>query len=141
MSFPVLPAFFLSQVSWVEKLSPLYSTSTSAPSSGPPPPDIVSPRSTTEAEGPPQRTTPRPGAHAGDTSKQGGARELSAAAPAGPSSLPAVPVPASATTGLGGFERPRDQGVLRSDDPALHVGVLHVEPFLQPFPLLAHPWK
>ena len=50
-------------------------------------------------------------------------------------------IPADATTGLGGFERPRDHGVLRSDDPALHVGVLHVEPYLQPFPLLAHPWK
>ncbi|GJP44935.1 hypothetical protein CLOM_g4333 [Closterium sp. NIES-68] len=44
------------------------------------------------------------------------------------------------TTGLGGFARPREQGKeLRSDESALNVGVLHLVPSLEVFPLLADP--
>ncbi|CAI5996367.1 unnamed protein product [Closterium sp. NIES-64] len=44
------------------------------------------------------------------------------------------------TTGLGGFARPREQGrELRSDESALSVGVLHLVPSLEVFPLLADP--
>ncbi|CAI7819218.1 unnamed protein product, partial [Closterium sp. NIES-54] len=44
------------------------------------------------------------------------------------------------TTGLGGFARPREQGKeLRSDESALSVGVLHLVPSLEVFPLLADP--
>ena len=52
-----------------------------------------------------------------------------------------APVPTSypGTTGLGGFERPLARSCsLRSDSSAaLNVGVLHLVPSLEPFPLLA----
>ncbi|KAF6165291.1 hypothetical protein GIB67_042707 [Kingdonia uniflora] len=49
-----------------------------------------------------------------------------------------VPMAPPGTTGLGGFERPSSRGnTLRSDDAALNVGVLHLVPTLEVFPLLA----
>lgn len=52
-----------------------------------------------------------------------------------------APIPTSypTTTGLGGFERPLARSTsLRSDSSAaLNVGVLHLVPSLEPFPLLA----
>lgn len=52
-----------------------------------------------------------------------------------------APIPTSypTTTGVGGFERPLARsGSLRSDNSAtLNVGVLHLVPSLEPFPLLA----
>eukprot|EP00897_Mesotaenium_endlicherianum_P000944 jgi/Mesen1/10850/ME000093S10365 len=43
-------------------------------------------------------------------------------------------------TGLGGFDRPMARsGSLRSDRSALNVGVLHLIPSMEPFPLLADP--
>lgn len=52
-----------------------------------------------------------------------------------------APIPTSypTTTGLGGFERPFARSTsLRSDSSAaLNVGVLHLVPSLEPFPLLA----
>ncbi|KAF9626720.1 hypothetical protein IFM89_038894 [Coptis chinensis] len=51
-----------------------------------------------------------------------------------------VPMAPPGTTGLGGFERPSSKGeTLRSDDAALNVGVLHLVPTLEVFPLLANP--
>ncbi|KAF5182661.1 Pantothenate kinase [Thalictrum thalictroides] len=51
-----------------------------------------------------------------------------------------VPMAPPGTTGLGGFERPSSKGeTLRSDDAALNVGVLHLIPTLEVFPLLADP--
>lgn len=52
-----------------------------------------------------------------------------------------VPMASPGTTGLGGFERPFSQeGLLRPDSSAtLNVGVLHLVPSLEPFPLLADP--
>ncbi|XP_027942531.1 pantothenate kinase 2-like [Vigna unguiculata] len=54
-----------------------------------------------------------------------------------------APVPMSplgGTTGLGGFEVPLSKGsTLRSDASALSVGVLHLVPTLEVFPLLADP--
>ncbi|KAH9301546.1 hypothetical protein KI387_013129, partial [Taxus chinensis] len=52
-----------------------------------------------------------------------------------------VPTASPRTTGLGGFERPSSrEGLLRSDaSAALNVGVLHLVPSLEPFPLLADP--
>ncbi|KAI3439560.1 Pantothenate kinase 2 [Psidium guajava] len=49
-----------------------------------------------------------------------------------------VPMAKPGTTGLGGFEVPSSKGgTLRSDASALNVGVLHLEPTLEVFPLLA----
>eukprot|EP00252_Welwitschia_mirabilis_P002910 TRINITY_DN12918_c0_g1_i1.p1 TRINITY_DN12918_c0_g1~~TRINITY_DN12918_c0_g1_i1.p1 ORF type:complete len:874 (+),score=191.99 TRINITY_DN12918_c0_g1_i1:173-2794(+) len=51
-----------------------------------------------------------------------------------------VPMATPGTTGLGGFDRPSSRGQLRSDcSAALNVGVLHIVPSLEPFPLLADP--
>ncbi|KAJ7567107.1 hypothetical protein O6H91_02G132200 [Diphasiastrum complanatum] len=52
-----------------------------------------------------------------------------------------VPMAITGTTGLGGFERPLSHSSsLRSDSSAaLNVGVLHLVPSLEPFPLLADP--
>ncbi|KAH9720228.1 Pantothenate kinase 2 [Citrus sinensis] len=51
-----------------------------------------------------------------------------------------VPMAPSGTTGLGGFEVPLSKGsTLRSDASALNVGVLHLVPTLEVFPLLADP--
>uniref|UniRef100_A0A6N2LGK7 Pantothenate kinase 2 n=2 Tax=Salix viminalis TaxID=40686 RepID=A0A6N2LGK7_SALVM len=51
-----------------------------------------------------------------------------------------VPMAPPGTTGLGGFEVPSSKGgTLRSDASALNVGVLHLEPTLEVFPLLADP--
>lgn len=51
-----------------------------------------------------------------------------------------VPMVPSGTTGLGGFEVPSSKGgTLRSDASALNVGVLHLVPNLEVFPLLADP--
>ena len=51
-----------------------------------------------------------------------------------------VPMSPSGTTGLGGFEVPSSKGdILRSDASALNVGVLHLVPTLEVFPLLADP--
>jgi len=52
-----------------------------------------------------------------------------------------VPMAPPGTTGLGGFERPFSrEGLLRSDSSAaLNVGVLHLVPSLELFPLLADP--
>ncbi|XP_010318982.1 pantothenate kinase 2 [Solanum lycopersicum] len=50
-----------------------------------------------------------------------------------------VPMAPPATTGLGGFEVPSSKGVLRSDASKLNVGVLHLVPSLEVFPLLADP--
>ncbi|KAI3824343.1 hypothetical protein L1987_05801 [Smallanthus sonchifolius] len=44
------------------------------------------------------------------------------------------------TTGLGGFEAPSSKGdALRYDESNLNVGVLHLVPSLEVFPLLADP--
>lgn len=52
--------------------------------------------------------------------------------------VPMAPPPG--TTGLGGFEVPSSKGnTLRSDASALNVGVLHLVPTLDVFPLLADP--
>ncbi|KAL2961368.1 hypothetical protein AAZX31_17G086700 [Glycine max] len=49
-----------------------------------------------------------------------------------------VPMAPPGTTGLGGFEVPLSKGsTLRSDASALNVGVLHLVPTLEVFPLLA----
>ncbi|XP_055825432.1 pantothenate kinase 2 [Solanum dulcamara] len=50
-----------------------------------------------------------------------------------------VPMAPPATTGLGGFEVPSSKGVLRPDASKLNVGVLHLVPSLDVFPLLADP--
>ncbi|CAL0305093.1 unnamed protein product [Lupinus luteus] len=51
---------------------------------------------------------------------------------------PVPMTPASGTTGLGGFEVPLSKGsTLRPDASALNVGVLHLVPTLEVFPLLA----
>ncbi|KAG8476152.1 hypothetical protein CXB51_033187 [Gossypium anomalum] len=51
-----------------------------------------------------------------------------------------VPMAPPGTTGLGGFEVPSSRGAtLRSDASALNVGVLHLVPTLEVFPLLANP--
>ncbi|KAF8364731.1 hypothetical protein HHK36_033288 [Tetracentron sinense] len=51
-----------------------------------------------------------------------------------------VPMAPPGTTGLGGFEVPSSKGdTLRSDASALNVGVLHLFPTLEVFPLLAYP--
>lgn len=52
-----------------------------------------------------------------------------------------VPMTPSGTTGVGGFERPSSKGeTLRSDaSAALNIGVLHLVPTLEVFPLLADP--
>ncbi|TYH98443.1 hypothetical protein ES332_A12G310800v1 [Gossypium tomentosum] len=51
-----------------------------------------------------------------------------------------VPMAPPGTTGLGGFEVPSSRGAtLRSDASALNVGVLHLVPTLEVFPLLADP--
>ncbi|KAB2001527.1 hypothetical protein ERO13_D11G000700v2 [Gossypium hirsutum] len=51
-----------------------------------------------------------------------------------------VPMAPPGTTGLGGFEVPSSKGgTLRSDASALNVGVLHLVPTLEVFPLLANP--
>ncbi|KAE9604397.1 putative pantothenate kinase [Lupinus albus] len=51
---------------------------------------------------------------------------------------PVPMTPAAGTTGLGGFEVPLSKGsTLRSDASALNVGVLHLVPTLEVFPLLA----
>ncbi|XP_048445429.1 pantothenate kinase 2-like [Pyrus x bretschneideri] len=51
-----------------------------------------------------------------------------------------VPMAPPGTTGLGGFEVPSSKGgTLRSDASALNVGVLHLVPTLEVFPLLADP--
>ncbi|KAJ1290564.1 hypothetical protein BS78_02G253600 [Paspalum vaginatum] len=52
-----------------------------------------------------------------------------------------VPMGVPATTGMGGFERPTSKGdILRSDaSAALNVGVLHLVPTLDVFPLLEDP--
>ncbi|XP_078429206.1 pantothenate kinase 2 isoform X2 [Wolffia australiana] len=59
----------------------------------------------------------------------------------GPEIFAPVPMSPSGTTGLGGFERPSSRGeALRSDaSAALNVGVLHLDPTLEVFPLLADP--
>ncbi|KAI9174815.1 hypothetical protein LWI28_023120 [Acer negundo] len=52
--------------------------------------------------------------------------------------VPMAPPPG--TTGLGGFEVPSSKGsTLRSDASALNVGVLHLVPTLEVFPLLSDP--
>ncbi|KAG9133636.1 hypothetical protein Leryth_024106 [Lithospermum erythrorhizon] len=51
-----------------------------------------------------------------------------------------VPMDSPGTTGLGGFEVPSSKGdSLRSDASNLNVGVLHLEPTLEVFPLLRDP--
>ena len=51
-----------------------------------------------------------------------------------------VPMTPPGTTGLGGFEVPSSRGnTLRSDASSLNVGVLHLVPNLEVFPLLADP--
>lgn len=51
-----------------------------------------------------------------------------------------VPMAPPGTTGLGGFEVPSSKGgTLRSDASALNIGVLHLVPTLDVFPLLADP--
>lgn len=51
-----------------------------------------------------------------------------------------VPMAPPGMTGLGGFEVPLPKGcILRSDASALNVGVLHLVPSLEVFPLLADP--
>lgn len=51
-----------------------------------------------------------------------------------------VPMTSPATTGLGGFDVPLSRGdTLRSDASSLNVGVLHLVPTLEVFPLLADP--
>lgn len=51
-----------------------------------------------------------------------------------------VPMAPTGTTGLGGFEVPSSKGeTLRSDASALNIGVLHLVPTLEVFPLLADP--
>ncbi|XP_073103466.1 pantothenate kinase 2 isoform X2 [Elaeis guineensis] len=52
-----------------------------------------------------------------------------------------VPMAPPGTTGMGGFERPSSRGnTLRSDASAtLNIGVLHLVPTLEEFPLLADP--
>ncbi|KAK3033524.1 hypothetical protein RJ639_032753 [Escallonia herrerae] len=51
-----------------------------------------------------------------------------------------VPMATPGTTGLGGFEVPLSRGnTLRSDASNLNVGVLHLVPTLEVFPLLAGP--
>ncbi|KAL9243146.1 hypothetical protein vseg_017070 [Gypsophila vaccaria] len=51
-----------------------------------------------------------------------------------------VPMTSPGTTGLGGFEVPLSRGnTLRSDASNLNVGVLHLVPTLEVFPLLADP--
>ncbi|KAE8726194.1 Pantothenate kinase 2 [Hibiscus syriacus] len=51
-----------------------------------------------------------------------------------------VPMAPPGTTGLGGFEVPSSKGAtLRSDASALNVGVLHLVPTLEVFPLLTNP--
>ena len=51
-----------------------------------------------------------------------------------------VPMTPPGTTGLGGFEVPSSRGdTLRSDASNLNVGVLHLVPNLEVFPLLADP--
>ncbi|KAL6493540.1 Pantothenate kinase 2, mitochondrial [Orobanche gracilis] len=51
-----------------------------------------------------------------------------------------VPMSPPGTTGLGGFEVPSSKGdILRSDASKLNVGVLHLVPSLEVFPLLADP--
>uniref|UniRef100_A0A0R0H094 Pantothenate kinase 2 n=1 Tax=Glycine max TaxID=3847 RepID=A0A0R0H094_SOYBN len=53
---------------------------------------------------------------------------------------PVPMTPLAGTTGLGGFEVPLSKGnTLRSDASALNVGVLHLVPTLEVFPLLADP--
>ncbi|XP_020231168.1 pantothenate kinase 2 [Cajanus cajan] len=53
---------------------------------------------------------------------------------------PVPTTPLAGTTGLGGFEVPLSKGnTLRSDASALNVGVLHLVPTLEVFPLLADP--
>ncbi|GAU44902.1 hypothetical protein TSUD_137340 [Trifolium subterraneum] len=53
---------------------------------------------------------------------------------------PVPMTPVAGTTGLGGFEVPLSKGsALRSDASALNVGVLHLVPTLEVFPLLADP--
>ncbi|KAK7411109.1 hypothetical protein VNO78_02516 [Psophocarpus tetragonolobus] len=53
---------------------------------------------------------------------------------------PVPMTPPAGTTGLGGFEVPLSKGsTLRSDASALNVGVLHLVPTLEVFPLLADP--
>ncbi|KAG0491449.1 hypothetical protein HPP92_004847 [Vanilla planifolia] len=54
-----------------------------------------------------------------------------------------VPMAPPGTTGVGGFERPSSRGnTLRSDASAtLNIGVLHLVPSLEVFPLLADPKK
>ncbi|KAA8540811.1 hypothetical protein F0562_024774 [Nyssa sinensis] len=51
-----------------------------------------------------------------------------------------VPMAPPGTTGLGGFEVPSSKGdTLRSDASNLNIGVLHLVPTLEVFPLLADP--
>ncbi|KAL7599108.1 hypothetical protein Lser_V15G21444 [Lactuca serriola] len=51
-----------------------------------------------------------------------------------------VPMASPKTTGLGGFEAPSSKGdILRSDESNLNVGVLHLVPSLEVFPLLSNP--
>ncbi|XP_076906354.1 pantothenate kinase 2-like [Bidens hawaiensis] len=51
-----------------------------------------------------------------------------------------VPMASPRTTGLGGFEAPSSKGdALRCDESNLNVGVLHLVPSLEVFPLLADP--
>ncbi|KAL6182431.1 hypothetical protein ACLB2K_043852 [Fragaria x ananassa] len=51
-----------------------------------------------------------------------------------------VPMDPPGTTGLGGFEVPSSKGgTLRSDASALNIGVLHLVPTLEVFPLLVDP--
>lgn len=51
-----------------------------------------------------------------------------------------VPMTPSGTTGLGGFDAPSSRGdTLRPDASELNVGVLHLVPSLEVFPLLADP--
>ncbi|KAB2609337.1 pantothenate kinase 2 [Pyrus ussuriensis x Pyrus communis] len=51
-----------------------------------------------------------------------------------------APMAPPGTTGLGGFEVPSSKGgTLRSDASALNIGVLHLVPTLEVFPLLADP--
>ena len=51
-----------------------------------------------------------------------------------------VPMLSPGTTGLGGFEVPSSRGdSLRPDASKLNVGVLHLIPSLEVFPLLADP--
>ncbi|KAK9066476.1 hypothetical protein SSX86_013798 [Deinandra increscens subsp. villosa] len=51
-----------------------------------------------------------------------------------------VPMASPKTTGLGGFEAPSSKGdALRCDESNLNVGVLHLVPSLEVFPLLADP--